>query len=229
MTDASNATFLCRVTAGAGQDADTWPDDQPPPGALCVYKPTRGERPLDDFPGGTLAGREMAAYLLSEATGWDIVPPTLLRDGPFGPGMVQAWVEVDEEVDVLALVTGADDRLRPMCVFDALANNADRKGGHILPTADGRLHGVDHGICFAVEPKLRTVLWAWRGVALSPDELAVVRRVRDALDGALGSDLRGLLTRGEVKASARRADELLASGRFQLPDPSRPVVPWPPF
>jgi uncharacterized repeat protein (TIGR03843 family) len=219
LTDASNASFLARVTLGPGE-AQT---------ATCVYKPVRGERPLDDFPTGTLARREVAAYILSEATGWSIVPPTVLRDGPFGPGMVQLWVEVDEAADVLEMVTSADARLRPMCVFDALANNADRKGGHILPTADGHLYGVDHGICFATEPKLRTILWGWRGQKLANDELTVIRRVCDGLDATLGESLRELLTPDEVAATSRRAEELLVSGRFPQPDPYRPVIPWPPF
>jgi uncharacterized repeat protein (TIGR03843 family) len=229
LTDASNATFLGRVSLDPDPTDLEANDDLPDVSMRCVYKPTRGERPLDDFPYGTLARREVAAYVLSEATGWGIVPPSVMRDGPFGKGMVQQWIDIDEEVDVLALVTGADDRLRPMCVFDALANNADRKGGHILPTPDGHLYGVDHGICFAVEPKLRTILWAWRGQELSSDALAVVRQVCDALDGSLGAELRQLLTRAEVKAIGRRAEELMTTGRFPLPDPFRPVVPWPPF
>ena len=158
-----------------------------------------------------------------------MVPPTVLRDGPFGEGAVQAWVETDPEVDLVALVVGADVRLRPMCVFDLLANNADRKGGHILALADGSFMGVDHGICFAVEPKLRTVLWAWRGEKLSEDEMSVVRRVATDLEGELGAALGELLSRREVRATARRAAALLKSGRFPQPDPSRPALPWPPF
>ena len=217
------------MTADAPFDADEWPEDEPPPGPLCVYKPTRGEAPLYDFPDGTLARREVAAHLLSEATGWSIVPPTVLRDGPFGEGAVQAWMDTDPAVDVVQLVVGADPRLRPMCVFDVIANNADRKGGHILPLADGSLMGVDHGICFAVEPKLRTVLWAWRGEELSEDELGVVRRIAAELKGSLGAALSELLTRGEVRATARRVAALLKSGRFPEPDSSRPALPWPPF
>ena len=208
---------------------DAWPEDDPPPSMLCVYKPTRGERPLDDFPRRTLAKRERAAYLLSEATGWGIVPRTVLRDGPFGDGAVQEWVEVDEAVDVVELVVGADPRLRPMAIFDVIANNADRKGGHLLPLADGRLMGVDHGICFAADDKLRTVLWAWRGQPLNEDEMEVVRRVCGELEGALGDALVELLTRDEVAATARRASSLVAEGRFPQPSPYRPALPWPPF
>ena len=217
------------MTPDAADAPDAWPEAESAASPLCVYKPTRGERPLSDFPLGTLARREVAAFLLSEATGWDVVPPTVLRDGPFGEGAVQAWVETDPDVDVVELVVGADPRLRPMCVFDLLANNADRKAGHILPRADGSLMGVDHGICFAVEPKLRTILWAWRGEELSEVELGVVRRVAAALDGPLGAGLGELLSRREVRATARRAAALLESGRFAEPDPTRPALPWPPF
>ncbi|HUR16764.1 MAG TPA: SCO1664 family protein, partial [Candidatus Limnocylindrales bacterium] len=134
------------------------------------------------------------------------------------------------ESDVVTMVVERDPRLRTMAVFDALANNADRKGGHILPMTDGHVYGVDHGICFAVEPKLRTVLWGWRGDALSDEEVGVVRGVCEALDdGPLEAELRALLTAEEVRATRRRADALLSSGRFPEPDPSRPALPWPPF
>ncbi|MEP7360622.1 MAG: SCO1664 family protein [Chloroflexota bacterium] len=229
LMEASNASFLCRVTDDAPFDADEWPEDEPPPGPLCVYKPIKGERALYDFPDGTLARREVAAFLVSEATGWSIVPPTVLRDGPFGEGAVQAWMQTDPGVDVVELVVGADPRLRPMCVFDAIANNADRKGGHILPLTDGTLRGVDHGICFNLEPKLRTILWQWAGVELSEDELAVVGRVAAGLSGDLGLALGEMLTRREIRATARRAAALLESGRFPEPDPGRPALPWPPF
>ena len=194
-----------------------------------VYKPIRGERPLDDFPTGTLAGREAAAFLLSEQTPWAVVPPTLLRDGPFGTGAVQQWIDVDDEADVVEMIVTADERLRRVALFDVLANNADRKGGHLLPTVDGHVYGVDHGICFAVEPTLRTVLWAWRGQTLLPEELAVIKRVCDGLDGEVGRELGTLLTVAEVRATSRRAEALLHSAKFPQPDPGRPALPWPPF
>lgn len=203
---------------------------QPPViSAMCIYKPIRGERPLDDFPDGTLAARERAAYVLSEQTGWSLVPPTVVRDGPLGPGMVQQWIEPDGGADVLEMVVQPDPRLRQICVFDVLANNADRKAGHLLPVASGKVFGVDHGICFSVEPKLRTVLWGWRGESLNRSELDVVRQVADALDGPLGAELETLLTPAEVLATAERARRLLATGRFPQPDPSRPALPWPPY
>jgi uncharacterized repeat protein (TIGR03843 family) len=196
----------------------------------AIYKPTAGERPLDDFPDGTLTRREVAAWYVSEASGWDIVPPTVLRDGPFGEGMVQAYIEPDPAVDVVELITTADPRLRRMAVLDAAMNNTDRKGGHILPVDGGRhIHGVDHGVCFSTFPKLRTVLWAWRGQPLDADEIIGLRRIRDSLDGELGVDLRTLLGRTEVQATARRVDTLLSSERFPLPSPTWPAIPWPPF
>lgn len=196
----------------------------------AIYKPTIGERPLDDFPDGTLTRREVAAWHVSEALGWDIVPPTLLRDGPFGEGMVQAFVEADPRVDVVALVIEDDPRLRRMATFDAAINNTDRKGGHLLPVDGGRhVHGVDHGVTFSVVPKLRTVLWGWRGEPFGPDELAGLERLQGALAGGLRPVLRDLLSAGEVRATIRRVDALLADGRFPFPSPTWPAVPWPPF
>jgi hypothetical protein len=217
LLEASNATFLVSLTGPGGETGQ------------AIYKPIRGERPLFDFPAGTLANREHSAYLLSEATGWRIVPPTVMRDGPLGRGMVQAWVDEDSNGDIVALLRRPDARLRRIAVFDVLANNADRKGGHLLLTPEGHVHGVDHGICFAAEPKLRTVLWAWRGRRLNRAEVAVVEAVRAALRAELGTALAELLSPAEVEATVRRADELLARGTFPQPDPTRPAVPWPPF
>ncbi len=217
IVQASNATFLGTVSQG----------DQT---CTCVYKPVRGERPLDDFPDGTLGKRERAAFLVSDRGGWDIVPPTVFRTtGPYGPGMAQLWIDLDPAADIVGMVNGDDPRLRPMAAFDAAVNNADRKGGHILPTPAGRIYGVDHGICFAAEPKLRTILWGWRGQRMETAEIALLRRTRAALDGPLGTELRALVTRGELRALGHRIDTLLADGCFPLPDPYRMVIPWPPF
>jgi uncharacterized repeat protein (TIGR03843 family) len=199
------------------------------PALHAIYKPSRGERPLDDFPDRTLAQREVAAWLVSEAIGWSIVPPTVLRDGPAGRGMVQLWIDVDMEVDVLQLILTRDTRLRRFVVFDALVNNADRKGGHILPTEDGELHGCDHGICFSPDPKLRTVLWGWKGEPLIEEELEGVRRVRMALDGALDGQLRELLDPLEVDTTCERTERLLRDPVMPYPDATRHVIPWPPF
>lgn len=205
------------------------PDPEPPVVLDAVYKPVRGERPLDDFPDGTLARREVAAHAVSEASGWAIVPPTVMRDGPFGEGMVQQWIDVDESVDVVAMVVEDDPRLRRIALFDAVVNNTDRKGGHLLPILGGHVFGVDHGVCFSPVPKLRTVLWGWRGEPIAEDELEVLGRLREELDGELGEELRGLLQPVEVAATVRRTDRLLAARRFPWPSAGWPAVPWPPF
>jgi uncharacterized repeat protein (TIGR03843 family) len=154
----------------------------------------------------------------------------VLRDGPFGEGMVQAFIEPDPSVDVIAWINDDDPRLRRMAVFDAAVNNTDRKGGHILPVDGGRhVYGVDHGVCFSVTPKLRTVLWAWRGQPMDDDELAGLERIHDALAGDLGAELRSLLGRAEVRATVRRVDDLLGRKVFPLPSPTWPAIPWPPI
>lgn len=222
LVGSTNHAMLCRVTL-------LCPDPGEPPIVLdAVYKPIAGERPLDDFPDETLSHREVAAWEVSDAAGFGIVPPTVLRDGPFGPGAVQAWVEADPEADPVAMVVGADARLRRIAVFDAAINNTDRKAGHLVPLPDGRVMGVDHGVCFSTVPKLRTVLWAWRGEAFEPDEVALLEGLAGALDGALGGRLRELLAPAEVRATSRRVARLLAAGRFPLPRPDWPAIPWPP-
>lgn len=217
----SNNAMLCLVTRHC-------PDPAPDLVATCVYKPVAGERPLGDFPDGTLARREVAAFETSRATGWDIVPPTVLRDGPFGEGMVQLWIRVDEAVDPVGLVVGSDPRLRRIAAFDAAVNNTDRKAGHLLPAPGGHVYGVDHGVTFSPVPKLRTVLWGWRGEPFSEEELGVLRSLRAGLDGDLGGTLHGLLDPIEVAATRRRIDRLLQAGVFPQPDPRWPALPWPP-
>ena len=221
LVEASNATFVCRVT-------ERCPDPEPDVVAVAVYKPIRGERPLDDFPLGTLANREVAAYLASEATGWDIVPPTVMRDGPYGAGALQLWIEEDSSVDPLTLMRQRDPALRRMALFDAVVNNADRKVGHLLPVAGGHVFGVDHGICFATEPKLRTVLWSWHGEPFTPDEIGVLERLGADLEDGLGDALSELLARREIVATRRRVEGLLRTRRFPDPIPGRPALPWPP-
>ncbi len=235
---ASNATFVGEI------------DD-----VRVVYKPVAGERPLWDFPGGTLAQREVAAYAVSEALGWDVVPHTVLRDGPHGLGMVQVWREPDEGQAAVTLVAegevpagflhvfdGVDehdrpislihedsDALRRMAVFDVVVNNADRKGGHVLEMAEGHRYGVDHGVTFHTDHKLRTVLWGWAGEPLSDDEIAGVQRLVTAIDGELGSDLSQLLDSFELARLRRRCERLLSAARFPLPRGDWPAIPWPPF
>jgi uncharacterized repeat protein (TIGR03843 family) len=243
IVDASNATLFGEITGDRGTIS-------------CVYKPVAGERPLWDFPDGTLAGREVSTYLVDQMLGWELVPPTLLRDGPFGPGMVQLWIEsepVDELVDLMprnrvpkdwfpvfggmddrgrdVVVAHADDlRLRRLAVLDAVTNNADRKGGHLLLTAQGHLYGVDHGLCFHEENKLRTLLWGWGGAALDETELEALTSLRDELvGGALCDQLSEHITDAELYATVLRVERLLRTGRFPQPRGSRHVVPWPPF
>jgi hypothetical protein len=219
---ASNATFFCMV-AGIGTDPSVTI------AASCVYKPIRGERPLYDFPDGTLACREVAAHTVSEASGWEIVPPTVMRDGPFGEGMVQLWMEVDEAVDVGQLIGSDNQALRRIAVLDAVLNNADRKAGHLLPLPDGRIQGIDNGLCFAVDPKLRTVLWRWRGQPLTAEERAVLSKLHADIASGLGDQLRTLLDQDELDATARRIESLLRSGAMPRPDRNRPAIPWPPY
>ncbi|MBV1945199.1 MULTISPECIES: SCO1664 family protein [Streptomyces] len=241
--DASNAALFCTVALDGRE-------------ATCVYKPVAGERPLWDFPDGTLAGREVAAYEVSEATGWSLIPPTVLREGPFGEGMCQLWIEVSTEAELLALAEGEeagpgwkaiglaevgegrtallvhadDERLRRLAVLDAVINNADRKGGHLLPTVAGRLYGIDHGVSFNAENKLRTLLWGWAGEPLTEDAVAVLGRLREALaeGGALAAKLTPLLTPAEIDATRARVDDLLATGRHPEPTGDWPAIPWPP-
>ncbi|NEC51615.1 SCO1664 family protein [Actinospica acidiphila] len=241
--EASNAALYCTVTH---EDRE----------AACVYKPVAGERPLWDFPDGTLAGREAAAYEVCRATGWDLVPPTVLRDGPYGEGMCQLWIETAPGAELLALVDGEepepgwkaiglaeagegraallvhadDDRLRRLSVLDAVINNADRKGGHLLPTADGRLYGIDHGVTFNTENKLRTLLWGWAGEPLPEEALDVLKGLRDALtpSGSLTAALTPLITPAEIGATRARVDALLTSGTHPEPGTDWPAIPWPP-
>ena len=217
LVDASNATMYCIIDSAGTQTA-------------CVYKPVAGERPLWDFPDGTLAGRELAAYVVSRAGGFDVVPPTVYRDGPFGPGMCQLWIDADETVDLVELARSSDARLRQMAVFDAVVNNADRKIGHLLPVADGGLYGCDHGVCFGSEYKLRTVLWQWRGKRLTSEALTTLAGLRDLLtDGDLAAELGSWLTPAEVAATTRRVELLLAHKVHPLPPDDWPAVPWPPI
>ena len=177
----------------------------------CVYKPVAGERPLWDFPTGTLAGREVAAYAVSRAASWDVVPPTVMRDGPMGPGMCQLWIDHDRSVDRIALSRRTDHPgLRDMAVFDAVMNNADRKIGHLLPAPGGHLYGCDHGVCFAEDYKLRTVLWQWRGKSLPRRSVETLRRLSAELtEGSLAAELSGLLTASEIEATRARVQTLL--------------------
>jgi uncharacterized repeat protein (TIGR03843 family) len=243
---ASNATFFGTATLD-GRTIE------------CVYKPVAGERPLWDFPDGTLARREVAAYVVSEALGWGVVPPTVLRgDAPAGLGMVQAWREPDEgqgAVDLVpagatpegylhvldaydgddrpvSLVHEDSDALRRMAVFDIVVNNADRKGGHVLAMLDGHRFGVDHGVSFHVDDKLRTVLWGWARDPLDPDDAAGLRALLDRLGTAsseLVATLTELLAGDELAATVARCEQLLRRDVMPVPSGGRPSIPWPAF
>lgn len=196
-------------------------DDEP-----VVYKPIAGEAPLWDFPDGTLAAREVAAYRLARELGWPNVPPTVLRDGPMGPGAVQAFVHHDPYEHYFTFRDGRRAELAPIAAFDAVANNADRKGGHVLAGADGGLWAIDHGLCFSIEPKLRTVIWDFLGAPVPERLREDLARVAGSLRaGAL--DLSDLLDPGEVEATATRAERLAETGIYPEPGPGR-AVPWPP-
>ncbi len=198
---------------------------------LGIYKPQRGERPLWDFPRGTLYQREVAAYLVSEALGFGLVPPTVIRDGPYGVGMLQLFIENDEESHLFTMLKagGYERVIRRLCAFDVLVNNADRKGGHALKGLDGRLWAIDHGICFHFEPKLRTVLWDFVGESLPTEVTAAFCGMRARLDAndSLAQMLAELLDKAELRALRRRLKTLIDDGCFPAPGPG-PNVPWPP-
>ncbi|MFH8681381.1 SCO1664 family protein [Streptomyces lydicus] len=245
--EASNAVLYCTVEHGGRS-------------AACVYKPVAGERPLWDFPDGTLAQREVAAYEVARACGWDLIPPTVLREGPYGTGMVQEWIDPpessDEVPELLALVEDEEPgpgwkavgfaelgegrtallvhadhpRLRQLAVLDAVINNGDRKGGHLLPGADGRFFAIDHGVTFNAEDKLRTLLWGWAGEPLPAEAVEVLRGLRTALADAapLAARLAELITEAEIEALRARVAGLLRSGRHPEPSGEWPAIPWPP-
>jgi uncharacterized repeat protein (TIGR03843 family) len=210
----SNYAFLARAVLEAEE-------------MLAVYKPRRGETPLWDFPEGTLGNREAAAYVVAQRLGWPNVPPTLLRGGPEGEGAVQRFVPFEPAEHALTLQERFPHELRRVALFDVVVNNADRKAGHCLLGRDGRLFVVDHGTCFSDEPKLRTVLWDYVGEPIPPEEFHDLGALREALDaGPTREALDALLSRGEVRATIVRLEDLLAGGRFPEPGPGRPY-PWP--
>jgi uncharacterized repeat protein (TIGR03843 family) len=212
----SNYTMLAKLSSRGAE-------------ALAVYKPRRGERPLWDFTPGSLAAREVAAYLVSEAAGWGIVPPTVLRgDAPLGEGSLQLFVPHDPERHCFVIMEERMEELACFAAFDVVANNADRKAGHVLEGAGGKLWGVDHGLTFHVEPKLRTVIWAFADQPLSPDLIASLERLEARLSGdsGLGAELAALLSPVEAGATRARLRALLKEGRFPPPGDDRPL-PWP--
>jgi uncharacterized repeat protein (TIGR03843 family) len=215
----SNYTFLTKVQNG-------------PLELQAVYKPTRGERPLWDFPPATLARREVAAYLVSEALEWRLVPPTVYRRrGPVGAGSLQLFIEHDPDYHYFTFNDEDRQRLRPAALFDVLINNADRKGSHILIDKQDHIWLIDHGICFHEEDKLRTVIWDFAGETLPQELCADLSRFAQKLapGSPLVNDLKAYLNPVEVRSMAERATKLVAVGHFPNPNPSRRFQPWPPL
>jgi uncharacterized repeat protein (TIGR03843 family) len=199
--------------------------------AVAVYKPQRGERPLWDFPDGTLCYREVATYHVSQALEWQLVPPTVLREGPHGIGSLQLFIDHNPDINYFEL----DDRfvvqLQHFAIFDFLVNNTDRKGGHLLLDARGKLWGIDHGLTFHAVPKLRTVIWEFAGQPLTEQVLESVQRLCETLgtdDSDLRQKLAALLSPAEIQALQRRTQQLLETRRFPSPGPG-PNHPWPPI
>lgn len=219
LVDASNATLFGVIAAADKSNTEE---------IRVIYKPVAGERPLWDFPDGNLAHREYAAFLVSEIAQWNLVPTTILRDGPFGPGMVQQWIDIDESIDLALYYRQDEPLLRKLALFDAVINNTDRKIGHLLPTADGKLLGCDHGVTFHHEDKLRTVLWQWAGQVLTASEKEELHQLAENLRDQRNTFL-ALITEMELDALLHRIDRLLEEGVFPQPSDEWPAVPWPPF
>mgnify|MGYP000420348664 CR=1 FL=1 len=211
LIDASNATLLAEIES----------DNQT---QKVIYKPVAGEKPLWDFQDGNLAHREYCAFLLSNRAGFDLVPNTVLRDGPFGFGMVQEWIDTDEEIDIINFGQSDDSQLKRMAIFDAIINNTDRKYGHLL-YKDGKLLGCDHGVTFHSEDKLRTVIWQFSGEKIDKQEMLLIESA-SALD--YPNLFESYLTQDEIAAIYERINRLLKSGRFPSPSENWPAIPWPP-
>ena len=216
LVDASNATLFVSIENDGGM-------------TKAIYKPIAGERPLWDFPDGNLASRERAAYLIDKALGFNHVPMTILRDGPFGIGMVQQWVDIDEDIDLEEFFRRDDPQLREVALFDAVINNTERKIGHLIPEKEGHLYICDHGVTFHEEDKLRTVLWQWTGQRLTAHEIATLQSLRAFLESQEADELQVLLTKNEISAMKSRIEKLISTSLFPEPNPEWPHIPWPPF
>ena len=216
LVDASNATLFVTVSDGTNE-------------ARAIYKPIAGERPLWDFPDGNLASRERAAYLVSEALGIKCIPLTILRDGPFGAGAVQEWIDIDEQIDLELYFREDEPQLRSVALLDAIINNTDRKIGHLLPRADGKLFVCDHGVTFHEENKLRTVLWQWAGQNLTQEEFERLSRFSLYLESDDAVEIQDLITPREYLALQDRTRFLIEKRTFPEPNPDWPHIPWPPF
>lgn len=216
LVDASNATLFVEISDGTTR-------------VKAIYKPVAGERPLWDFPDGNLASRERAAYLVDQALGFNHIPLTILRDGPFGFGMVQRWIDVDEEIDLELHFRKDDPQLREVALLDAVINNTDRKIGHLLPDSQGHLYVCDHGVTFHVDDKLRTVLWQWAGQQINEKEINSLQNLLHFISNGDLEDLNSLLTEDEMSALIVRINRLIATKTFPEPNPEWPHIPWPPF
>ena len=215
LVDASNATLYANCTF----NSSTIP---------VIYKPVAGERPLWDFQDGNLAQREFAAYLISELGDFGVVPPTVLRDGPFGTGMVQQWIDINEEIDLAMFYREDNSQLRKMALFDAVVNNTDRKIGHLLPISEDLVLGCDHGVTFHEDDKLRTVLWQWSDKPLTDEEVGRLERLEIAVQGDEDQIL-NLISQNEYASLLARINRLLSEKKFPSPSDEWPAVPWPPF
>jgi uncharacterized repeat protein (TIGR03843 family) len=215
MPRASNYTFLAEISENGR-------------GIRAVYKPRSGEAPLWDFPEGTLCNREVAAYVLAEALGWPAVPLTVMRDGPSGEGAVQVFVESDPSEHFFTLREQRADDFRRFAAFDVIANNADRKSGHCLLAPEGTIWAIDHGVCFSLRARMRTVIWDFAGESVPKAIREDVGRVAAELrSGDRREEMRKQISKEEVDATAGRAEMLAESGRFPMPGPGR-AFPWPP-
>jgi hypothetical protein len=216
LVDASNATLFasCKVKART---------------LNCIYKPIAGERPLWDFPDGTLANREYLTFLVSHWLGLHLVPPTVLRDGPYGTGMVQLWINIDESVDLMEFFKEDNAELRKIALLDLITNNTDRKIGHLIPTVEGSVYGCDHGVTFHEEDKLRTVLWQWAKKPFTIAELEILHLAKMLIATEKREVILGLIQEEELNATVNRIDRALSEKCFPQPSPDWPAVPWPPF
>ena len=216
LVDASNATLYAKCEVKERT-------------LTCIYKPIAGERPLWDFPDGTLANREYLTFLISHWLGLHLVPPTVLRDGPYGTGMVQLWIDIDESVDLMEFFKEDNPELRKIALLDLITNNTDRKIGHLIPTSEGRVFGCDHGVTFHEEDKLRTVLWQWSNQPFTEEEVEILK-LAELLIGTERRDVvLGLIEEEELEATLHRISRAIAQNTFPEPSQDWPAVPWPPF
>lgn len=215
LVDASNATLFGKVLTS---DQSSF---------SVVYKPIAGERALWDFANGNLASREVASHVISEVGQFNCVPLTVMRDGPFGMGAVQQWIDLDPNLDLIAIGQQSTPAIRNLALFDVVINNTDRKFGHILPISESEILGCDHGLTFHEEFKLRTVLWQYAGQELDKEEISKLESLKHRISGDLGASLGELITKDEIESLLERIEMLISEG-FPYPSEQWPAVPWPP-